>query len=123
MNNYYLDQVTNKPVKIGSKAYIKSLKTKISDNYETKTIMNNISYESYLKIKENLPKIDNNQFYCYQIEAVIIKNKSIKISDFSKHLESVLPSIIDQIVESIQDSDISNIRESIKNIFHNSLIH
>lgn len=55
MNNYYLDQVTNKPVKIGSKAYIKSLKTKISDNYETKTIMNNISYESYLKIKDNLP--------------------------------------------------------------------
>jgi hypothetical protein len=52
MNNYYLDQVTNKPVKIGSKAYIKSLKTKISDNYETKTIMNNISYESYLKIKD-----------------------------------------------------------------------
>jgi hypothetical protein len=85
--------------------------------------MNNISYESYLKIKENLPKIDNNQFYCYQNGAVLIKNKSIKISDFSKHLESVLPSIIDQIVESIQDSDISNIRESIKNIFHNSLIH
>ncbi len=66
MNNYYLDQVTKKPVKIGSKAYIKSLKTKISDNYETKTIMNNISYESYLKIKDNLPKIDNNQFYCYE---------------------------------------------------------
>ena len=123
MNNYYLDQITKKPVKIGSKAYIKSLKTKISDNYETKTIMHDISYESYLKIKDNLPKIDNHQFYCHQNDMVIIKNKSIKISDFTKHLESVLPSIIDQIVESIQDSDMSNIRDSIKNIFHNSLIH
>jgi hypothetical protein len=53
--------------------------------------MNNICYESYLKIKDNLPKIDNHQFYCHQNEAVIIIiiNKSIKFSDFSKHLESV----------------------------------
>ena len=124
MNNYYSDKNTNKPVKIGSRSYIKSLKTKISDNYECKQIMSNISYESYLKIKDNLPKIDN-QFYCHQSNNVIIKNKSIKISDFTKHLENVLPSIIDQILETMNDndSDISNIRNSNKNIFHNSLLH
>ena len=32
MDNYYLDQNTKKPVKIGSKAYIKSLKTKLKSN-------------------------------------------------------------------------------------------
>jgi hypothetical protein len=123
MDNYYLDQNTKKPVKIGSKAYIKSLKTKLCDNYETKIIMTNINYESYLKIKNNLPIIDTNQFYCHQNDMVIIKNKSIKISDFTKHLEHVLPNIIDQVIECMQDTDISNIRESIKNIFHNSLLH
>ena len=115
--NYYLDQHTKKPVKIGSKAYIKSLKTKISDNYETKIIMTNINYESYLKIKNNLPIIDTNQFYCHQNDMVIIKNKSITISDFTKHLEHVLPNIIDQVIECMQDTDISNIRESIKNLW------
>ena len=123
MDNYYLDQNTKKPVKIGSKAYIKSLKNKIIDNYECKQIMTNISYESYLKIKDNLPLIDTNQFYCHQNDTVIIKNKSIKISDFTKHLEHVLPNIIDQVLDVMKDTDISNIRESIKNIFHNSLLH
>ena len=125
MNNYYLDQNTKKTVKIGSKAYIKSLKTKLKSNYETKTIMTNLSYESYLKIKDNLPILDKNHFYCHQNENVIIKNKSIKISDFTKHLEQVLPNIIDEILDVMKSdkSDISNIWESIKNIFHNSLLH
>ena len=123
MDNYYLDQNTKKPVKIGSKAYIKSLKTKLKSNYETKIIMANIGYESYLKIKNNLPLIHANQFYCHQNDTVIIKNKSIKISDFTKHLEHVLPNIIDQVLDVMKDTDISTIRESIKNIFHNSLLH
>ena len=117
MNSYYLDEISKKPVKIGSKAYIKSLKNKIIDNYECKQIMTNISYDSYLKIKNNLPLIDASQFYCHQNDMVIIKNKSIKISDFTKHLEHVLPNIIDQVIECMQDTDISNIRESIKNLW------
>ncbi len=31
MNNYYLDQNTKNPIRIGSRAYIKSLKNKIID--------------------------------------------------------------------------------------------
>ena len=125
MNSYYLDEISKKPVKIGSKAYIKSLKNKIIDNYECKQIMTNISYDSYLKIKNNLPIIDTNQFYCHRNNTVIIKNKNIKISDFSKHLEMFLPNIIDQILDVMnsEKTDISNIREKMKNIIHNCILH
>ena len=106
-------------------AYIKSLKNKIIDNYDCKQIMTNISYDSYLKIKENLPLIDASQFYCHRNNTVIIKNKNIKIGDFSKHLETVLPSIIDQILDVMnsEKTDISNIREKMKNIIHNCILH
>ena len=125
MNSYYLDEISKKPVKIGSKAYIKSFKNKIIDNYECKQIMTNISYDSYLKIKNNLPLIDASQFYCHRNNTVIIKNKNIKIGDFSKHLETVLPSIIDQILDVMnsEKTDISNIREKMKNIIHNCILH
>ena len=125
MNSYYLDKISKKPVRIGSRAYIKSLKNKIIDNYECKQIMTNISYDSYLKIKNNLPLIDASQFYCHRNNTVIIKNKNIKIGDFSKHLETVLPSIIDQILDVMnsEKTDISNIREKMKNIIHNCILH
>ena len=124
MNNYFIDQITNKPVKIGNKAYIKLLKDKIHEIHENKEIMTNISYESYLKIKSNLPKLDDNQFYCFVNDSVLVKNKSIKIDDFSKYISNLLPDIIDKIIEQMHnDSDITNIKSKIANIFHNALIH
>ena len=124
MNNYFIDQITQKPVKIGSKSYIKLLKDKIHEIHENKEIMNNISYESYLKIKDNLPKLNDNQFYCHVNDCVLIKNKSIKIDDFSKYISDQLPEIIDKIIEQMHaDSDITNIKSRITNIFHNALIH
>ena len=63
MNNYFIDQITQKPIRIGNKAYIKLLKDKIREIHENKEIMNNISYEAYLKIKDNLPKLPKNQFF------------------------------------------------------------
>ena len=124
MNNYFIDQITNKPVKIGNKAYIKLLKDKIHEIHENKEIMTNISYESYLKIKSNLPKLDDNQFYCFVNDSVLVKNKSIKIDDFSKYISNLIPDIIDKIIEQMHnDSDITNIKSRITNIFHNALIH
>ena len=124
MNNYFIDHITNKPVKIGNKAYIKLLKDKIHEIHENKEIMTNISYESYLKIKSNLPKLDDNQFYCFVNDSVLVKNKSIKIDDFSKYISNLLPDIIDKIIEQMHnDSDITNIKSKIANIFHNALIH
>ncbi len=124
MNNYFIDQITNKPVKIGNKKYIKLLKDKIHEIHENKEIMTNISYESYLKIKDNLPKLNENLFYCHVNDSVLVKNKSIKIDDFSKYISNLIPDIIDKIIEQMHnDSDITNIKSRITNIFHNALIH
>lgn len=67
---------------------IKALKSKLCENYEKKTVMSNISYESYLKIKNFLLKNDNNQFYCYQNDMVGYykkQNYKFKLSDFTQH--------------------------------------
>jgi hypothetical protein len=37
-------------------------------------------------IKSKLPKINDNQFYCHQNNSVIIKNKFIKMTDFTNYL-------------------------------------
>ena len=85
--------------------------------------MTNIEYDTYLKIKNTLPKLQSNQFYCHSQGDVLIKNRSVKLSDFSDHVNNKLPNIIDQIIECMNDSDISDIKNKIKNIFHNSLLH
>ena len=124
MNNYFIDQITQKPVKIGSKAYVKLLKDKIHEIHENKEIMSNIKYDAYLKIKDNLPKLPKNQFYCFVNNSILVKNKSIKLDDFSKYISDQLPEIIDKIIEQMHaDSDITNIKSRITNIFHNALIH
>jgi len=124
MDNYYLDKVTNTPIKICSVFYIKALKRKINgDIDDKKEVLSNIEYDDYLKIKRTLPALVSSQFYCYTNKSVVIKNKSIKLNDFTKHLVDVLPSIIDQIVENINDSNITDIKSKIVNIFYNSLIH
>ena len=123
MDNYYLDKVTNTPIKICSVFYIKALKRKINGDIDKKEVLSNIEYSDYLKIKKTLPALVPSQFYCYTNKSVVIKNKSIKLNDFTKHLVDVLPSIIDQIVENINDSSITDIKSKIVNIFYNSLIH
>ena len=123
MDNYYLDKVTNTPIKICSVFYIKALKRKINGDIDKKEVLSNIEYSDYLKIKKTLPALVQSQFYCYTNKSVVIKNKSIKLNDFTKHLVDVLPSIIDQIVENINDSSITDIKSKIVNIFYNSLIH
>ena len=97
MDNYYLDKVTNTPIKICSVFYIKALKRKINGDI----VLSNIEYSDYLKIEKTLPALVPSQFYCYTNKSVVIKNKSIKLNDFTKHLVDVLPIIIDQIVENI----------------------
>lgn len=123
MDNYYLDNVTNTPIKICSVFYIKALKRKINGDIDKKEVLSNIEYSDYLKIKKTLPVLVPSQFYCYTNNSVVIKNKSIKLNDFTKHLVDVLPNIIDQIVENINDSSITDIKSKIVNIFYNSLIH
>ena len=62
MNNYFIDELTQKPLKIGSKYYIKCLKAKIQDNIDKKEIMQNIDYNTYLSLKKSLPVLSSSQF-------------------------------------------------------------
>jgi hypothetical protein len=127
MNNYFIDELTQKPLKIGSKYYIKCLKAKIQDNADKKEIMQNIDliYDTYLSLKKSLPILSSSQFYCFDSlnNQILIKNRSVKIDDITNHLINVLPDIIEKIISVSNDSNISNIRTKIINIVHNSLIH
>ena len=125
MNNYFIDELTQKPLKIGSKYYIKCLKAKIQDNIDKKEIMQNIDYDTYLSLKKTLPVLSSSQFYCFDSlnNQILIKNKSVKIEDITTHLINTLPDIIEKIISVSNDSNISDIRSKIINIVHNSLIH
>ena len=125
MNNYFIDELTQKPLKIGSKYYIKCLKSKIQDNIDKKEIMQNIDYDTYLSLKKSLPVLSSSQFYCFDSlnNQILIKNKSVKIEDITTHLINTLPDIIEKIISVSNDSNISDIRSKIINIVHNSLIH
>ena len=125
MNNYFIDELTQKPLKIGSKYYIKCLKAKIQDNVDKKEIMQNIDYDTYLSLKKSLPVLSSSQFYCFDSlnNQMLIKNKSVKIEDITTHLINTLPDIIEKIISVSNDSNISDIRSKIINIVHNSLIH
>ena len=125
MNNYFIDELTQKPLKIGSKYYIKCLKAKIQDNVDKKEIMQNIDYDTYLSLKKSLPTLSKSQFYCFDSlnNQILIKNKSVKIEDITTHLINTLPDIIEKIISVSNDSNISDIRSKIINIVHNSLIH
>ncbi len=125
MNNYFIDELTQKPLKIGSKYYIKCLKAKIQDNVDKKEIMQNIDYDTYLSLKKSLPVLSSSQFYCFDSlnNQILIKNKSVKIEDITTHLINTLPDIIEKIISVSNDSNISDIRSKIINIVHNSLIH
>ncbi len=125
MNNYFIDELTQKPLKIGSKYYIKCLKSKIQDNDDKTEIMRNIDYDTYLSLKKSLPKLSKTQFYCYDSlhNQILIKNKSVKLEDITTHLINTLPDIIEKIISVSNDSNISDIRSKIINIVHNSLIH
>ena len=125
MNNYFIDELTQKPLKIGSKYYITCLKAKIQDNVDKKEIMQNIDYDTYLSLKKSLPILSSSQFYCYDSlnQQILIKNKSVKLEDITTHLINTLPDIIEKIISVSNDSNISDIRSKIINIVHNSLIH
>ena len=125
MNNYFIDELTQKPLKIGSKYYIKCLKAKIQDNVDKKEIMQNIDYDTYLSLKKSLPVLSKSQFYCFDSlnNQILIKNRSVKIEDITTHLINTLPDIIEKIISVSNDSNISDIRSKIINIVHNSLIH
>ncbi len=125
MNNYFIDELTQKPLKIGSKYYIKCLKSKIQDNVDKKEIMQNIDYDTYLSLKKSLPVLSKSQFYCFDSlnNQILIKNRSVKIEDITTHLINTLPDIIEKIISVSNDSNISDIRSKIINIVHNSLIH
>jgi hypothetical protein len=69
--------------------YLKVLNLiKLNDNNESKEILTNISYEAYLDIKDNLPILPDNQFYCFRDNVALVKNNSIKIYDFTIHAEN-----------------------------------
>ena len=76
MDNYYLDKVTNTPIKICSVFYIKALKRKINgDIDDKKEVLSNIEYDDYLKIKRTLPALVSSQFYCYTTKSVVIQKQ------------------------------------------------
>ena len=62
MNNYFIDEITQKPLKIGSKYYIKCLKAKIQDNVDKKEIMQNIDYDTFYRSRNHYLFYQNHNF-------------------------------------------------------------
>lgn len=125
MDNYCINQTTNRITKIGSKSYVRNLKKNIRQNTQNKTVLTDIDYEDSKKLRKSLPQLKDNMFYSYNTnnKTIVTKNKSIKIDEIIQYICKKLPNIIDDIIDGIDDNDT---REETKSkmiqIFHNTLI-
>jgi hypothetical protein len=125
MDNYCINQTTNRITKIGSKAYIRNLKKNIRQNTKNKTILSDIDYEDSKKLKKSLPPLEDNMFYSYDAinKTIVTKNKSIKIDEIIQYICKKLPNIIDDIIDGIDDNATRDETKSkMIQIFHNALL-
>lgn len=125
MNEYIINQKSSRPIKIGGKAYRSALISKIRDNTDVNIILSNIERDDYKKLKKSLPILPNNKFYCYESKTknLITKNKSIKPDQLINYICDKLPTIIDTILDEINDDDERDvIKSKMINIFHKSII-
>ena len=125
MNNYCINETTNRITKIGSKAYVRNLKKNIRQNTRNKTVLTDIEYEDSKKLRKSLPQLEENKFYSYDTinKTIVTKNKSIKINEIIQYICNKLPSIIDDIIDGIEENATRDETKSkMIQIFHNALI-
>ena len=125
MNDYIINEKTGRPMKITGTTHKSLIRKKLRDNTDNDIVLSNITYDDYKKIKRTLPSINNEQFYYYDKHTrnVIKKNKSIKNQQILKYILDQLPSIIDNILEQINETDNKEIiKQKMITIFYNKLI-
>ena len=125
MDEYIINKNTMRPTKIGSRTHKHAIITKLRKNTKNSVVLTNIdNLNDSKKIKKSLPKLNDEQFYYYEKTKnnIITKNKSLKVNELLKHITSILPEIIDKIIDNINDDDD---REATKSkmikIFYDSL--
>ena len=125
MDEYIINKNTMRPTKIGSRMHKKAIITKLRKDTKNSIVLTNIeSVNDSKKIKKSLPKLNDNQFYYYEKtnNNIITKNKSLKVNELLKHITSILPEIIDKIIDNINDDDDREVTKSkMIKIFYDSL--
>lgn len=125
MDDYIINKKTNRPLRIGSRAHRRYLLDKIRKNTENKTVLSNIDIADSKKLKASLPVLGDGQFYCYegQTQSMMVKNKSLKALEIIKYICDKLPTIIDKIIDGIEeDDDRDKTKKKMVQIFHDTLI-
>jgi len=125
MDSFIINKKTGRPLKIGSRAHRRYLLDKIRKNTENKTVLSNIDIADSKKLKKSLPILGEGQFYCYegQTQSMMVKNKSLKTIEIIQYICSKLPTIIDKIIDGIEeDDDRDKTKQKMVKIFHDSLI-
>lgn len=124
MDGYIINEKTGRPMKITGYTHKSLIRKKLRDNTENHIVLSNITYDDYKKIKKTLPVLNNEQFYYYDkyTQSVIKKNKSIKNAQIIKHVLDQLPTIIDNIIDDIDEKDNKDvIKQKMMKIFYASL--
>tara|TARA_R110002153_G_scaffold83478_4_gene209873 strand:+ start:1171 stop:1554 length:384 start_codon:yes stop_codon:yes gene_type:complete len=125
MDNFIINKKTGRPLRIGSRAHRRYLLEKIRNNTENKTVLSNIDIADSKKLKKSLPLLGDGQFYCYngETQSMMVKNKSLKTIEIIQYICSKLPSIIDKIVDGIEETDSrEDTKKKMVQIFHDSLL-
>jgi hypothetical protein len=125
MDKYIINENTMRPMKIAGSTHKSLIRKKLRDKTENEIVLSNIPYLEYKKIKKTLPKINDEQFYYYNknTNTVIKKNKSIKNEQIIKHILDRLPSIIDTMLNEINEDETKDeIKQKMIKIFYASLI-
>ena len=125
MDSYIINKTTGRPMKIGSKVHKRYLLNKIRNNTENKTVLSNIDISDSKKLKKSLPVLGDGQFYCYngETQSMMVKNKSLKTIEIIQYICKKLPSIIDKIIDGIEEEDDRDkTKQKMVKIFHDSLM-
>jgi len=124
MDGYIINQHTGRPMKMAGDTHRSLIRQKLRTKTDNHIVLTNITYDEYKKIKHTLPPINDEQFYYYErsTRKVILKNKSIKHNQILKYVLTQLPSIIDNILDEINETDDRDtIKQKISTIFYNKL--
>ncbi len=124
MDNYIINKNSGRAMKIGSKAHKTAIIRKVRQSDDNKTILTNIEHQETQKLKKSLPALSEDKFYYYEskTKSLITKNKSLKSNEIIIHICNQLPSIIDRILNEIDETDDRDkTKAKMIRIFHESI--
>ena len=111
-------------MKIGSKAHKTEIIKKVRQSDDNRIILSNIDHQDTKKLKKSLPTLTEDKFYYYEskTKSLITKNKSLKSNEIIIHICNQLPSIIDRILNEIDETDDRDkTKAKMIRIFHESI--